>query len=239
MNNLLLLEIMPGVYQTRVPGARVTLLLEGTLSLIDTGNRGSLPFITHAMRKLGRSVKELELVILTHYHPDHAGGLAEVVKASSPVVAVHENEAGAIGGLYPVPNPFRNPFIAHLAAPILYMMQSQPVMVNRLLRDGDELPTGGGARVVHAPGHTPGSICLYLPARKLLIVGDALRYRFRRLSLPPASVTWDIQMAQQSLKKLLALDFEAICFSHSGALLSNGHEALESLAKQLEAKKKI
>ncbi len=87
MKNLLLLKIMPGVYQTRVPGARVTLLLEGTISLIDTGNRGSLPFITHAMRKLGRSVKELELVILTHYHPDHVGSVGEVLGAAAKATA--------------------------------------------------------------------------------------------------------------------------------------------------------
>lgn len=236
MKNWLLLEVMPGVYQIRALGAWVTLSLDGTLSLIDTGYRGSLPFIAHVLHRLGRSVEELELVVLTHYHPDHAGGLAEVVKVSSAVVAVHKAEAGAISGQCPLPNPYRNPFLARLSAPVLPMLQSQPVPVNRLLQDGDELPIAGGARVIHTPGHTPGSICLYLPARKLLIVGDALRHRFRRLSLTPAFVTWNPQMAGQSIKRLLDLDFEAICFSHSRPLLSDGHEALQRLAKQLEAK---
>ena len=69
-------------------------------------------------------------------------------------------------------------------------------------------------RTVHVPGHTPGSICLYLASEGVLIVGDALQYRFRRLSPPAAAVTQDSKQANESLKKLLKLDFDTIVFSH-------------------------
>jgi glyoxylase-like metal-dependent hydrolase (beta-lactamase superfamily II) len=238
MKRLLLREVMPSVYQIPAFGALVTLFLEGTPSLVDTGNRGSLPLIAYALRRLGRSMKELKLVILTHCHPDHAGALAEVVNASSAMVAVHEDEASVISGQRPHPNPFRNPFVARLTTPILPKLQSQPVTVDYLLRDGDELSIGGGAMVVHTPGHTIGSICLYLPAKKLLIVGDALRLSFRRLSLPANHVTWNPGLAQHSLRRLLKLDFEAICFSHYRPLLRDGKETLQNLIQRVDEENK-
>ncbi|MBM2831768.1 MAG: fold metallo-hydrolase [Dehalococcoidia bacterium] len=236
MKKLPLLDVMPAVYQIPAFGALITLFLEGTPGLIDAGGRGSLPLIGYALRRLGRSVGELKLVILTHYHPDHAGGLAELIHASSAMVAVHEAEADVISGQSPLPNPYRNVLVARLTAPFLSRVQSQPVPVNYLLRDGDELPIGGGARVVHTPGHTLGSICLYFPGKKLLIAGDAFRHSFRRLSLPASHVTRNPRLAQQSLRRLLELDFKAICFSHSRPLLSGGKEALQELVWRLDAK---
>ena len=53
-------------------------------------------------------------------------------------------------------------------------MRPRPVRVNRALRDGDELRLLGGTRVVHVPGHTPGSIAFHLRSARSAVVGDAL-----------------------------------------------------------------
>ena len=56
--------------------------------------------------------------------------------------------------------------------------------VDLAFEDGQLLPMLGGIRVIDTPGHTEGSSCFYLQEKKLLIVGDALQYRFRRLGFP-------------------------------------------------------
>ena len=85
--------------------------------------------------------------------------------------------------------------------------------------------------MVHTPGHTKGSICLEVTSRKVLIVGDALQHKGGRLSLPASAVTLDPEQAVESLKKLLHLDFDVICFSHFPALRRHARESLRELVE--------
>ena len=55
------------------------------------------------------------------------------------------------------------------------------------IEDGDVLPMLGGLRVIHTPGHTPGSVCLYGVRDRVLFVGDTLQRRFGRVSFASAS----------------------------------------------------
>ena len=81
-----------------------------------------------------------------------------------------------------------------MAQPILTRLMGNPVPVDDHLEDGDTLPFGIEVRVVHLPGHTPGSIALHLPERRVIIIGDALQCKLTwRLSPPAAGVTWRAQ----------------------------------------------
>ena len=98
-------EMVPGVYQLTAIGAKVTVLLdEDEVVLVDTGGRGSLRFIAAGLRALGSSLEQVRLIVLTHYHPDHAGDLANLAKATSAKVAVHHQEAGVLNGKERVSN---------------------------------------------------------------------------------------------------------------------------------------
>ncbi|MCZ2111621.1 MAG: MBL fold metallo-hydrolase, partial [Dehalococcoidia bacterium] len=99
--------------------------------------------------------------------------------------------------------------------------------------DGDELPAFGGMRVVHAPGHTAGSISLYFPNRGVLLVGDAMQYKFGRLMLPSRLFTQDMDEAAESIKKLARLDFETLCFSHFRPILSGADRQVREFARTL------
>ena len=230
-------EVVPGVYQLTAIGAKVTVLLDDDgVVLVDAGVRGSLRLIAAGLRALDSSWEQVRLVVLTHYHPDHSGGLGELVGATSARVAVHRQEAGIINGEKPVPSPFRNPILAGVTQPFLPLLYGQPVKVDYLLEDGDRLPTmTEEVQTIHTPGHTRGSICLYLASKRVLIVGDVLQYRFRRLSLPAAAVTQDPEQARESLKKLVSLDFDVICFSHFPPLRQHAREALQRLIQKTEA----
>ena len=112
------LEVVPGVYQLRAIGARVTILLsQSGVVLVDAGGRGSRGLIAAGLDRLGSSLDKVRLVVLTHYHPDHTGGLAELLEATSAKVAVHRHEVGIVNGKEPFPSPHRSPLWARVFRP--------------------------------------------------------------------------------------------------------------------------
>ena len=88
-----------------------------------------------------------------------------------------------------------------------------PVAVDTLINDGDELPILGGIKVLHTPGHTPGSICLFLQRERLVIIGDVLAHGFG-LRLPSKTFTVNITQEIRSIKRLASFDLDVICFGH-------------------------
>ncbi len=224
------MEVVPGVYQLRARAAQVTALIgDDGIVLVDSGGRGSLPLIASGLAKLGAALDQVRLVVLTHSHPDHSGGLARLVEATSARVAVHRMEAPIVSGTERVPSPFRNALLARLTRPILPLLYGKSVQVDQSLQDGATLDWAEEVQVVHTPGHTPGSISLYVASKRVLIVGDALQHRFRRLSPPARSVTQDYDQARDSLKHLTSFDFQHIAFSHFPPLRQNARETLERL----------
>lgn len=205
------LEIIPDVYQLSIKRANVILIAEKELTLIDTGFPGSSARITDFIHRLGRSVAEISLIIITHNHFDHAGGLAELRRITSARVAVHQadiadtEEPTASPGV--VRRLLRTPALATLRS--VFSVQTGDDDIQLV---GDELLKPlGGLRVVHTPGHTLGSISLFSPSNKLLIVSDALN---KRHWLPPKLASVDLTQAMDSIKKMARLDFDILCFGH-------------------------
>ena len=227
------IKVTDGVYQMRAIGARVTVLADGgDLILVDAGLRGSSRGILRGLRHLGWSGKQLGRVLVTHAHPDHSGGLAELVATTDAAVAAHGLEADIIEGA-PAPNPLRWKLVASMSRGFLSRLMGSPARVDNRVEDGELLPFSTEVRVVHLPGHTPGSIGLHLPEKRLVIVGDALQYKFGRRLYPPApGVTQQPGVALQSLEKLLDLDFDTICFSHFPPMRNEPRKALRELLKR-------
>ncbi len=227
-------KVAEGLFQVRALGARVTVVVEdGEVLLVDAGAKGSLGPILSGLKDLNLSPEQIERVVLTHYHPDHAGGLSELVEGRSVKVAAHHSEAAIIEGQEPPPNPLQHKLLAAVAQPVISLMSGRAVPVDEPLNDLDAVPFGEEARAVHVPGHTVGSIALYLPAKRAVIVGDALQYRLGWALSPPArGVTQEPETALQSLSRLLELDFDVICFSHFPPMRRGGHGALRRLLKR-------
>ena len=232
-------EVATEVFALPVLGARVWLLRDEPVTLVDTGTRGSGRAILRGLARLGRRPAGLATVVLTHYHPDHVGALPELLAATAPSprarsllrVAIHTAEVPALRAPGRLPNPLQPPLARALVQPFLPLIRlGRPCPVHLPLSAGDGLPGRPDVRVVHLPGHTPGSIALHLPDRGLVLVGDSLERRGGRLGPPNPWFTEDRATALASIRRLASLDFDALALAHFPPIRRHADTAVRALA---------
>jgi glyoxylase-like metal-dependent hydrolase (beta-lactamase superfamily II) len=221
--------VAPGVVQVPVRGSSVFLLLDRRVTVVDAGPPGSAARILRALRLAGRSIDAVEQILITHYHPDHAGGLAGLRRSVPARVGVHVTEAPYIRG--ELVAPLGNPLLTRALRPVARTLYLPPARVDTLLHEGDELPVLGGLRVIHTPGHTPGHIALHLRERGVLIAGDALQVRAGGRIIPPHPFfAEDWAEAIRSLRRLAGIDFDVLALSHFAPQRHDPRERLRRLA---------
>jgi glyoxylase-like metal-dependent hydrolase (beta-lactamase superfamily II) len=224
--------VIPGVHQITVRCVNIVLIVEETLTLVDTGFRGSHRKIIDYIRRLGRSVEEVSLIIITHNHLDHVGGLPVLRNFSSAKVALHKADLSDSESGLPYPGYLIK--LMHLPPisilrPFVY---AKPSDVDLQLAGGEVLPTLGGLEVIHTPGHTPGSISLFSAKKRLLIVGDAINNRHRDFRPPPKDVSSDLSQAIESIKRLARLDFENLCCGHGRPIVGGASARLKDWVRR-------
>ena len=212
------------VAEIQLRGVKAHLVLEPELTLIDCGYAGSAGRITRAIDGLGRSPESLRRLIVTHGHPDHAGSAAELA-ARGVIVHIHPADAERLAITWR--DVVRRPSRGHLFA----AMTPEPPTVQHI-EDGDVLPVLGGLRVVHTPGHTPGSVCLYGSRDRILFVGDNLQRRFGRLAFASSLYSDDYAQARRSMAHLVHLDIHTIVFGHFAPLVGGAGEELWRLVSR-------
>jgi glyoxylase-like metal-dependent hydrolase (beta-lactamase superfamily II) len=217
-------------------GANVFLLVGDTLTLIDTGFKGRSVHIIRELARLDYSPTDITSIIITHHHADHTGSLAMLKEVTKARVIAHPADAPYIDGSLPQPGPTNPEWLGNMLAPIHGLWATIPVAVDGLVIDGDELPILGGIKILHTPGHTPGSISLFLKKEGLVIVGDVLSRSTLGLSLPSKAFTIDLAQEIQSIRRLASLDFTFIGFGHGSALMRNARGAVSDFASRIESK---
>jgi len=207
------MEIVPGVHTIDSLGVgRAYLAIDADrVTVIDTGLKGSAERVLRAVEAAGRKAQDVRQIVISHHHADHTGSLAELAERTGAQVMVHALDAPIVRGERPPPGPssggLLKPLLARMSRP------ASAARVDRELADGDEIDALDGMRVVHTPGHTSGSVCLYCPKRRLLFTGDAAA-NTSGLRGPVGWFTEDMARAKESIRKLAALDFEAVFFGH-------------------------
>ena len=177
-------------------------------------------------------------MVLTHFHPDHIGAAADVAGWGEVEVLAHQADAPFIraGGSGPAPD------LADWERPMYEQVTSQrpaqpaaPLVaprIDRELADGDEVGFGDGAVAVSVPGHTPGSLALYLPRHRVLFTGDAVARR------PDGTVICGVfnvnrPQAAASLRRLATLDVSVACFGHGEPVTRDATAELAAAARRL------
>ena len=216
--------VLRDVEEIQLRRVKAHLARDARPSLIDCGYAGDSRRIERALIAGGLGLSDLARVVITHGHPDHAGSAQELAKLGIPVL-IHPADAAKLTLTWR--DAIRNPSRGHIFSA---MTPAPPETVP--IEDGEILPMLGGLRVVHTPGHTPGSVCLYGARDRILFVGDTLQRRFGRVSFASALYSDDHAMAKRSVKRLAALDVETIVFSHFAPLEGGCAEVLATLADQ-------
>jgi glyoxylase-like metal-dependent hydrolase (beta-lactamase superfamily II) len=169
-------------------------------AVVDTGTPGSADAIGESLRGAGSSWSAVRHVLLTHHHPDHAGGLPDVMRQAGAATGyVGEADLPRVDG----PRP----------------MQAAD--------DGAEI---FGLQVVATPGHTAGHISLFDPATGVLVAGDALNNDSGELTGSNPQFTADAGQARESVRKLAALQVRTIYVGHGDPVEAGAAEALRRLA---------
>ena len=203
------------------------------LTLVDTGVAGTSAQVFDEIARIGRKPSDLREIVLTHAHIDHTGSVADLAERTGAAVLAHRLDAPVVRGAAaicpPVLSELERPYAEQAASRVL---PAPDCAVTRELDDGDRIEIGAGARVVHVPGHTPGSIALHLPAERVLICGDAVASLNGRPIV--GFFNCDPALAQRSFMQLARLDFDAAYFGHGTPLLERASEAFGKVAARIE-----
>lgn len=213
-------------------GANVFLIVDRRLTLIDTGFRGRSAHILKEIQRLGYSPTDIANIIITHHHADHTGSLAVLKEVTGAKVFAHAADAAYIDGRLAQPGPVRPEWLGETLAPLHKLWETVPVAVDIMIGDDDELPILTGIKILHTPGHTPGSISLYLPGEGLLIVGDVLSNTYG-LTLPSKAFTVDMTREVKSIKRLASLEFDMVCFGHGLPIKRKARQIIVDFAASL------
>jgi glyoxylase-like metal-dependent hydrolase (beta-lactamase superfamily II) len=226
MTPLRLTQVCPGVHRLATRYWNWYLLeAGGRLTVLDAGLPGDWREFSSALSQVGHTPADVDAVLITHHHPDHAGN-AERLRSHGARVLSHPADAPYLRGEKRMSN---RGVVKYLWHPwyVVYMLRqlakgvTQTPAIAQLdeLTDGEVLDVPGSPRVLHVPGHTAGSCALFLEDRSLLFSGDALvTLDMTRGRTGPQIIrgawTEDAELAVRSLDELAATNAETVLPGH-------------------------
>jgi len=161
------------LYFTGSTGKRsvyVTLIKANKNCLIDTGTAYNFGDITSFCEEKGVRIDDLDIIINSHCHPDHIG-CNYLFKKANPKIIIYTHRL-AKPYIEDIEKQYRERPI-----PNFFNLISNSVEVNKVIDDGDIIDMGMELRVIHTPGHSKGSISIFIPEKDVVVIGDAVPER--------------------------------------------------------------
>lgn len=179
-----------------------TYFIDGPMRvLIDPGHSNLCGHVERGLDQLGLTMGDVDLVLCTHSHPDHVEAAQQFTDRRA-LFALHEASWQFLNG------PGRS-----LCA--VYGFDPATLNPDFFLKEGTFSTDGLDLEILHTPGHSPGSICLYWPSEKALITGDLVfEESFGRIDLPGGNA----DQLKESIRRVAGLDAEWLLPGHGNVM---------------------
>jgi glyoxylase-like metal-dependent hydrolase (beta-lactamase superfamily II) len=173
--------------------------------VIDPGD--NIENVMEIVRRHGLTVKQ---IVVTHAHIDHVGGAMKLRRATGAPILLNQNDYALLK-------------IMDVQASWIGVPAPEKIEIDQSLGEGDRVRAGSlEATVLHTPGHTEGSVCLYFPAERKLIAGDTLfAGTIGRTDLPGGSFD---KIMSSLHTRVLVLPDETVVVPGHGPLTTIGQE---------------
>jgi hydroxyacylglutathione hydrolase len=170
--------------------------------LIDPGHFRHVSNLFHQMEEDGISTEKIDLVILTHSHPDHIEGIEAFIGKLVKITMNHDEERYLLK-----------------SGKLLFEMMGQPLpkfRVDFYLKEG-ELHLGKKIfQIYQTPGHSPGSLSIHWPERKALFTGDVIFYGgIGRTDF----LEGNSKLLKENIERLSHLDIEILLPGHGDIVM--------------------
>ncbi len=181
--------------------------------MIDAGTGFHPKILVRELGGLGLFFEDIKRIILTHGHFDHVAGVHLFKHAK---VGIHKEDAGIL-----------EKGDHHESMAKMYSAKLKARKPDFILDDGDLIKSGElKLRVIHTPGHTKGSICIYSEKDKILFSGDTVFSEgFGRIDLPGGSS----DEMKKSLEKLSSLEIDTILPGHGDVVWGSGARTIKRM----------
>jgi glyoxylase-like metal-dependent hydrolase (beta-lactamase superfamily II) len=192
-------------------------------AIIDSGPpQLGVDAIATALETLDLSISDIDFILCTHGHLDHAGGNAEIKAVSNARVCIHKDDALFLEDDEGTWDKYYGPPIVALKGKERVeerkraFLQSRLVQaaIDRRLADNDIIDLGDGVelRVVHIPGHSPGSVGFYWEEECMLFTGDSVGGLHNTTGSLP--IITDFPAYERSMERLLGMPVRLILCGH-------------------------
>jgi hydroxyacylglutathione hydrolase len=230
------MEIVPGIHI--IDGIREVncyLIINGeSLLLIDTGVPGQAKKAVSYLHKLGKKLESIRYIILTHADIDHIGSALDLKKMTGAKVAIHSGDAPVLTGRQKFKT--MNNCLGPAVGLVMRMMRFQPLEPDIVLKNGDQIE---GWQIIHTPGHTRGSICLYQPGQHIF-VGDALRTGATGIPRPISRrICVDLRQTGESLSLIANLNYINLFPGHGAPITGQGALKIKDMFERYKNSRRL
>jgi|AGTN01.3.fsa_nt_gi Zn-dependent hydrolases, including glyoxylases len=197
------------------------------LTLIDAAYPSSGQKILSAIECLDQPLRR---IVITHAHPDHSGAAREVAEKSNAVVLAHTADLPYLQGQRSLAEEkgFWQSRIVLGAAQKLGLLDLPAIENVEAVADGDTIDN---FKIIHTPGHTPGSISVWASDEAAIFSGDNLLYRMRMLQVGLPWFTVDLTTQRNSLHSYMELPARMIMGGHGPVFTGDIQGALKRLVR--------
>ena len=231
-------EIAPDVYCLGPHGrtqTNVYFIRSGSLwALIDAGWAKDGPHIKKAAECVFGADTRPASILLTHFHPDHAGSALQLARIWDCPVYVHPDELPLANGDFAAIAKYAGPLDHWVVVPLMRAMgrrRREAMLARSSLSDVSrqfepaEVPDLARWECIPTPGHTPGHVSFFRASDRVLITGDAvvtmklnsvsgLLLQRPGLSGPPRYTSWSWRVVKESVAKLARLEPTVLAGGH-------------------------